>query len=188
MWKRNASKTGDFVPFSDAKEQVRKACERIALLHYAYASTLTKELGEERGTQMAMNAIKLYGTLVGQGVRKEVEGQGLPASAENYGGDLPSYGMSERTESVKTSEGVVKRVYGCAMAGVWRELGAEALGRIYCYVDPCKFMAYNPDYKLVHLKAVPDGDEYCEMVVVPTNEHDRAEFAKKDADLRLLDR
>jgi len=108
---------------------------------------------------------------------------GGPGSTE----DLPMYGMHERTEVLNVEGQRRTRAYGCVMGKVWRELGAGDLGRIYCYVDPAKYMAYNPDFKLIHYKALPDGDEYCELGVVPTTEKDREEFAAKDSDLKSID-
>jgi len=71
---------------------------------------------------------------------------------------------------------------------VWRELGEDKLGRFYCYIDPAKYMAFNPDYKLAHAKAIPDGDEYCELEVVPTTEKERKDFAAKDKDWFYIDK
>lgn len=173
------------VPLSEAKEQVRRVCERLALLHYAFAKAIVDKLGEEQGTQLVMNAIKLYGTVVGEEVRDAVLSRGLEDTPDNYGGDLPQYGMHDRVEAVGEGR---KRVYGCVMGRIWHMLGADRLGRLYCYVDPCKYMAYNPTNKLVHHASLPDGDEYCEMSVEPTSAEDRAEFASQDPDLSKLDR
>ena len=34
-------------------------------------------------------------------------------------------------------------------------------------------MAYNPNYKLVHIKTIPEGYEYCEFKVKETSDEDR---------------
>jgi len=182
------AKREDMVLLEEAKEQVRRVCERLALLHYAFAKTLVDELGDDKGRQMTMNAIKRYSKIVGERVREKVKAQALDNSLENYKEDLPLYGMHDGRETVYVDGERRTRVTGCAMAKVWRELKAEELGRIYCYVDPGKYMAYNPSFKLIHYKALPDGDEYCEMAVKPTTEQDREEFAARDADLSRLDR
>ena len=49
-------------------------------------------------------------------------------------------------------------------------------------MDVTKYMAFNPNYLLGHLKAIPDGDEYCELVVCPTTKQERKDFAAKDKD------
>jgi hypothetical protein len=80
------------------------------------------------------------------------------------------------------------RAHGCVMGKVWRELGEEKLGRYYCYVDPAKYMAFNPEYKLMHLKAMPDGDDCCEFAVRPTTEKEQHDFQAKDVDWKYIDR
>ena len=74
------------------------------------------------------------------------------------------------------------------MGKLWNELGEGELGRLYCLVDPAKYMAYNPNFKLAHLRALPGGDEYCELVVRPTTEQERKDFADKDKDWSYIDR
>jgi len=182
------NQTDETVGLDDARAQVRKACERLALLHYAYAKTLVDELGDIRGRQTAMNAIKLYAQLIGDRVRRRVEAEGLEPSPENFKDDLPAYGLQDRVEVVCTDGEARTRVWGCVMGRVWRDLGASDLGRIYCYVDPGKLMAYNPQIKQIHYKALPDGDAFCEMAVTPTTEDDRTEFARRNTDLSKLDR
>ena len=177
----------DMVSLREAKEQVRRVCTRMGLLHYAFAKTLVNELGDDKGKQVAMNAIKLYSKIIGGKVAERVTAKGLDKSPQNFLEDLPMYGMHERTEVLNVEGQRRTRAYGCVMGKLWRELGAGELGRIYCYVDPAKYMAYNPDFKLIHYKALPDGDEYCELGVVPTTEKDREEFAAKDSDLKSID-
>jgi hypothetical protein len=40
-------------------------------------------------------------------------------------------------------------------------------------------MAYNPNFKLIHTRAVPDGDEFCELVIRSTMEKERLAFVSK---------
>ena len=51
-----------------------------------------------------------------------------------------------------------------------------------------KFMAYNPNFKFVHLKCIPDGDECCEFQIKPTNEKERKDFFSEDADWFYIDK
>ena len=80
------------------------------------------------------------------------------------------------------------RTYGCVMAEVWHEYGEDELGRLYCYVDPASIMAYNSDFKLIHTKAVPDGDEYCELTIRPTTEKEKQDFLSKKTDWAEVDK
>jgi len=179
----------DITTLEDAKEQVRKACKRLALLHLSYAKTLVSELGEVQGEQLVMKAIKDYGTKIGEAARAEVEEHGLPNGPANFRDDLPRYGMHQRpAESVEIDGEPRRRVYGCVMGQLWRDLGESELGRLYCYVDPAKFMAFDPAHKMVHTKAIPDGDDYCEFAIRPTTPRERADFASSDADWAYVDR
>ena len=176
------------VTLEEAKQQVRKVCVRLGLLHLSFAKTLVEELGEKKGKELVLKAIKDYGTRIGEEVKANVTAQKLDNAPANYRGDLPLYGMHEGAESVEVGGETRRRAYGCVMGKVWNELGEGELGRLYCYVDPAKYMAFNPKFKLVHTKALPDGDEYCELVVRPTTEQERRDFADKDKDWSYLDR
>ncbi len=176
------------VALEEAKEQVRKVCVRLGLLHLSFAKTLVDELGEEKGKQLILKAIKDYGVRIGEEAKSNAASQGLDNNIANFIGDLPSYGMHDRSERVEVDGETRRRVYGCVMAEVWNESGEGELGRLYCYVDPAKYMAFNPKFKLIHTKALPDGDEYCELVVRPTIEQERKDFVDKDEDWSYIDR
>ena len=68
------------------------------------------------------------------------------------------------------------RVYGCILAKVFRELGEEELGRLYCYVDSTKSMAVDPSRKLIHTACEPAGDDRCRFDMVPSTEKERQDF------------
>ncbi len=180
------------IPFKEAKRAVELTARRLGLLHLSFARTLVNELGEKKGKELIMKAIKDYGERIGKEVRESVIDQGLDLIPENYGTgksrDLPEFGMHENRERVEVDGERRMRVYGCAMAKVWTEYGEDKLGRLYCYVDPAKYMAFNPDFKLIHIKALPDGDEYCEFTIRPTTEQDRKDFAAKNTDWSRIDK
>ena len=176
------------VNLEEAKDQVRRVCVRLALLHLSFAKTLVEELGQNKGKKLVLKAIKEYGKTVGEEVKASVAAQGLDDSPENFEGDVPLYGMHERREIVELSGEKRRRAYGCVMGQVWAELGENELGRLYCYVDPAKYMAFNPNFKLVHSKTLPDGDAYCEFVVKPTTEQERKDFADKNKAWSYIDR
>jgi len=148
---------------------------------------LVEELGEEKGKQLVLKAIKDYGTRIGSKVKEKTVAQGLTDNPENYKEDLPLYGMHDRKETVEIDGEKRTRMYGCTMAKVWNELGANELGRLYCYVDPAKYMSFNPRFKLVHTKAMPDGDGYCEFALRSTTEQERKDFADRDEDWSYID-
>ena len=41
---------------------------------------------------------------------------------------------------------------------------------------------------MVHLKALPDGDEYCEFAIKSTTEQEKKDFFDEDKDWRYIDR
>lgn len=176
------------VALEEAIEQVRKVCVRLGLLHLSFAKTLVNELGEKKGKQLVMKAIKDYGTRIGEEAKKEASAQGFDNNPINFANDLPLYGMHESEEILEVSGEKRVRAYGCIMGKLWNELGEGKLGRLYCYVDPAKYMAFNPNFKLIHTKALPDEDEYCELTVRPTTEQERKDFADKDKDWSYVDR
>ena len=169
-----------------------RSSRRLGLLHLAFSRALVDELGEEEGRRLILKAIKRYGTMIGEEVRKAVEEQGLPLTPENYGigpsRSLPEFGMHSGSEEIEVDAVKRFRAYGCVMAKVWKEYGEEKIGRLYCYVDPAKYMAYNPDYKLAHITAIPDGSSYCEFCIEETTPRERAAFNSEEEDWQFIDR
>jgi len=176
---------------TEAAHEVKLVSRRLGLLHLAFARTIVDELGDEKGKQLILNAIKHYGIMVGNEVRAAVQEQELPLTPENYGvgksRGLPKFGMHSGSEEVEVEGKKHLRAYGCVMAEVWKEYGEDELGRLYCYVDPAKYMTYNPNYKLAHVKAIPNGDPYCEFCIEKTTEQERAAFNSKKEDWRFID-
>jgi hypothetical protein len=163
------------VPFSEARRQVEIVARRIALLHLSYANAIVKELGDKRGRKLVLKAIKDYGARIAAKMRK-----GEP--------DLPDFGVHERVEWVEVHGDRRARVYGCSLAKEWNEWGENALGRLYCYVDPAKSMSFDLREKVGHLKAVPDGDTYCELGFRQTTKQERKDFTDDEADWEYIDK
>lgn len=160
----------DTVSRCDAVADVRLMARRTALLYYYFAKTLVDELGEEEGKRLIAKAIWAYGEHCGRAVREGVEAQGLPPTHENYSKapDLPKLGWE--TGSVTLDDGEQRPIVTyCPLAAVWQELGAEELGRMYCFVDQAKQHAYNPDDEFSHTKNVLDGDDCCEFCLRQVN-------------------
>jgi hypothetical protein len=180
------------IPLNEAENEVELASRRIALLHLAFSRMLVAEFGEKRGGKLIAKAIKEYGRMVGTEVRTAVGDQGLPLTPENYGVGsarrLPRIGMHEGVEEVEIAGEKRMRAFGCVMARVWKAYGEEKLGRFYCYVDPAKYMAYNPKFKLTHVKALPDGDDYCEFCIRETSQQEQDDFQSDDSDWLYIDK
>jgi nitrate reductase cytochrome c-type subunit len=146
-----------------ASRQVLSMVNRLALLHHAFTKTLIAELGEKKGKEVILKAIRLYGEKVGKSVREKTLAKGLKLLRENYQEDLPLFGWS--IQGVEVEGEPRARVLECHLAKAWKDLGAPELGRLYCYMDQAKYEAYNPELECVHVKNVLDGDAYCELAV-----------------------
>ncbi|MCK5766917.1 MAG: L-2-amino-thiazoline-4-carboxylic acid hydrolase [Candidatus Atribacteria bacterium] len=176
------------VDLEEAEEQVRKVCKRLALLYLSYTKTIINELGDKEGTKLVLKAIKDYGVRIGEEIKENVFASGINNDVKNYKEDLPLYGMHDGAEKVEVNGEKRIKAFGCVMGKLWKELGEDKIGRLYCYVDPAKYMAYNPDFKLVHLKSIPDGDKCCEFTVKSTTEQERKDFLEKDKDWSYIDK
>jgi hypothetical protein len=178
------------VSLEEAREQVRKVCERLALLHLSFSKVIISELGKVKGKKLILKAIKNYGISIGEEIRDYILKEGLNDNPKNYKNDrdLPLYGMHDRKEKLSINGEERSRIYGCVMGKVWKELGEDEIGRYYCYVDPAKYMAFNPNYKLIHTKSIPNGDGYCEFKIESTTKKEREDFFKKDSDWSYIDK
>lgn len=183
----------EFVPIQEASKGVKCLGLRLGLLHMSYAEAIIEELGEEKGMKLISKVIKKYSIRQGEKMKEEVLRKGLEPTLENYKeGEsyaLPTFpGIHERIEVVE-GEGIKKhRCYGCVLAKLWKEHGKEKMGRLYCYVDLGRTIAYNPNYKIVHIKAIPDGDEYCELEIKHTTEEERKNFFAENNDWFYIDK
>jgi len=149
-----------------------------------------REFGEVRGKKLSAQAIKEYGKKLAEARKKKAAELGIDSSADSFMKlrNIPTFGMHDHREQVVVDGRKRNRAYGCVLARTWHEYGQDALGRIYCYVDPAVSMAFNPEFKLAHLKAEPDGDAHCELMIKPTSAADRIEFAKEDTDWASVDK
>ena len=159
------SESDQTMPREQCVQDVRRMARRTALLHYYFVTTLIEHLGEQDAKALTSEAIQRYGQHVGTSVRQGVKEMGLSNKVENYHKypELPSVGWEGTV--AETEHGPRSRVLYCPLAAVWKELGAEELGRLYCYVDQAKYRAFNPRAELIHTCNVLDGDPYCEFEI-----------------------
>lgn len=152
------------VSVAEAVAQIGIAVERLAMLHYHYARRIVEELGEERGRKLISDAIAAYGREIGERHRRKTMEAGVAASVENYKTlpDLPTLAWTEEFKPVRSVAGRPMPI--CPLAAYWMDVGAESLGRLYCYVDQAKYAAFDPECECRHLKNVLDGDEGCQIV------------------------
>ena len=146
------------------EQDVWLMAQRMALLYYHMATAIVDRLGKDEGEKLVKEAVWAYGEACGCKVREGVVDQGLPLEPANYSKipDLPSKGWRGVLREGDSSDS--KKIHAtvfCPLAAIWRELGAEKLGRLYCFVDQAKFHAYNPDLRVTHTRNVLDGDDCC---------------------------
>lgn len=146
----------EMVPLTEAENEVKVVTQRLALMHLSYAKTLVEEFGWERGKQLILDSIKMYGELITERVQEGHQ-------------SLPKYGFWERREDKPPL---------CELGKIMREYNEPEIGSIYCLVDPAKTMAANSAEKMIHTKCMIIGDEWCEFDTVPTSEEDREDFEK----------
>ncbi len=174
MSQQDTSESG-MMPISEALEQTLQVIERVAMLHYHFASTLVEELGEEKGRELVSRAIAAYGREIGERQRKRLVEAGYEPSCENYRllPDLPP--MPWTAEGMPSVRRGRRELKVCPLAKYWMERGAESLGRLYCHVDQAKFAAFDPDCECRHPANVLDGDDHCEIVA-----RKKSEWARLD--------
>jgi hypothetical protein len=186
-----SEKKEEMISLDEAKRAVEITCQRLAFLHIAFARAIVSELGEKEGKKLILKAVKNYGKMIGEKVKSDVAAMGLENVPANYGTgksrDLPAFGMHSGREQVTINGEKRTRAFGCILGKIWNEMGEGELGRLYCYVDPAKYMAFNPKFKLMHTKVLPGGDDCCEMTVRPTTEQERKDFADEEADWAYID-
>jgi hypothetical protein len=174
----------EMITVEQAAAEITLAARRVGLLHLAFAETLVKELGDVRGRGLVVKAIRNYGQKISHRDREAALEQGVEMTPDNQGiggHNWPAFGGFDSVEAVDVDGDQHVRVSGCRLFKAWQEFGGEELGRLYCLVDVSKMMAFNPNYKVIHLKTEPDGDPYCEMVLRETSPQEREDFAN-DAD------
>ena len=152
------------------QDQIQRALRRTALLYHYFVETLVKELGREKGTELALKAVMAYGERIGREARQVAEKKGLALTPENFASDLPDTAWKTEVVEVEGQERV--RVHFCPLAAEWLEWSDPHLARIYCFVDQAKMRAYNPEYEYVHTQNLLDGDPFCELVVRPVAEQE----------------
>ncbi len=177
------------ISVEEASKQVELVCRRLGLLHLAYARVLVDEFGQEEGERLASESIKRYSQWIGEAKRKRAEDAGMALSTESFEAlsDLPAFGMHDGYSELEVDGETRSKAYGCVMGKVWSEMGEERLGRIYCYVDPASSMAFNPGFKMVHTKAMPDGDPDCEFAYRPTTARDLEELESRETDWAVIE-
>lgn len=155
----------EFIPKSEAKEQVRKMASMMASLYYHFCRSIIDTLGKEKGEELIKKAIDAYGCEKGTKHRLFFEANGLPISPVTYTlqSDLPQLGWDVMIpeERINPTHIIIKN---CPLAEYWKEKNFTEVGQLYCRVDQAKYKAFHPDSNFKHLKNTLNNEPYCEMV------------------------
>lgn len=155
----------EMIEKKEAKQQVILALRRLAIYHATMVDVLEKELGREKGADLAKKVADAYGESIGLAARQATLDEGLELTPENYSEDLPMLGFE--AEQVSTDP-PVSRVYNCPLSEVWKEMGKEKQGMIYCRVDQAKYEAYSEGLTCLHAThCLRDQTDHCDIKVIP---------------------
>lgn len=135
----------------------------VALLFHHFAEEAEKSLGPEEGRALVARAIRHMGRERGRRIRERVDAAGLEPTLENmfrfY--DLP-IGEAWQSQGGRVGERFIKTYTYCPLAEVWKELGDEQRGVLYCDIDLAIVEGYNPAIGIRPVKNMQRGDEQCE--------------------------
>jgi hypothetical protein len=141
------------------EDPVTRMAKLLALLHYFMSKEIIAAVGEERGKELILSAIKRFGQARLKSMVEEARERGLdPKSLETYQivRDMPGTGWERDPDNSS-------KITFCPMDSVWAEYGEEGrkLGYLYCSIDHVMFDGFNADLERPHCRAL--GDEYCEF-------------------------
>ncbi len=132
----------------------------MAKLYYFMADEVINVMGKEEGEEIVRRAIWKFGTNRGEGIKEVVQKKGLELNlknmAENY--DMPLSNAWDADSEV-SPDNFKEIVHYCPFAEVWKELGAEELGYIYCEQDIALMKAFNENIDFSRNESLMDGDD-----------------------------
>ena len=150
-----------------AKDPTVAMAELFATFYHFITKEIVDSLGEEKGKELVRRAVHKFGQHRGEKIRERVEKEGLPPDLTSlvrfY--DFPASNLVETDVAYdpKSYDEVTKY---CTFAKVWKELGAEDLGRIYCEQDFTLATGFNKDVKCSRACNIMDpGGNMCRFLM-----------------------
>jgi hypothetical protein len=163
------------IPPKSADVMVEQFAEFSAYLYYFMAKKIIEKFGNE-GKEAIREAINDFGLFRGKRVREKVIKAGLEPTMENeyLFHDLPIGSKAWVAESRKEGNKHITHVLKCPFGQIWKQLGEEKIGLLYCDIDYSIWKGYQPKIKFRLNKNILKGDPYCEMI------YDISEMEKGD--------
>lgn len=153
----------------ECKEYLFNTLGVMALLYYCMAKNVVEKLGEGEGKKLIVRAMREFGSMRGEEIRKKVVAKGLELNLQNLNQnyDLPLHIAWEMKSIKSTPYESHSENYFCKFAEVWKELGKEAvsLGLLYCEQDAALMHSYNPNIGFNNPKNVLREDNCCEHIM-----------------------
>ena len=146
-------------------ESLQQFADFSARLYYFMARKMIEKLGPEAGPKAVEEAIVDFGRFRGEKVREKVLAAGLPPTMENEYKfhDLPIGSTIWDAVSRKEGDRKVSEIIHCPFGQMWKSMGADEIGLLYCAVDYAIWEGYNTDIKYERHECIFEGAKTCVM-------------------------
>lgn len=126
-------------------------------LYYFMAREMMEQLGEEKGQEAVLRAVRKFGEARVRAMKADAREQGLdPGSLDTYRmvRDMPGTGWRTNPENAL-------EITYCPMQDAWAEYGREGLelGYLYCQIDHVLYEAFGVDME--RPLCLAKGDDRC---------------------------
>lgn len=143
-------------------DKFSKLANLYARLYIHLAKEIEKQFGL-KGREAIRQGIKNFAYERGQEVREKTLKQGQPLTIKNFYNNFDSPLADagfKMTMKLREWDGEAEVNY-CPFAEIWKEMGEEDLGKIYCEVDEAMLKGYNPSLELQRPENILDGHKKC---------------------------
>ncbi|MCT8978513.1 L-2-amino-thiazoline-4-carboxylic acid hydrolase [Clostridium sp. CX1] len=139
---------------------VERMAKLMAELYYFMAEEMIDRLGKEKGEEAIRASVTKFGKARLESMYEEAREKGLPINLDTYlkVRDMPGISWERDPENPDD-------ITYCPMHDMWKELGAENIGSIYCEIDDVLYEGFNAEFERPLCKTC--GDDCCRFLVKP---------------------
>lgn len=141
-------------------EPVGRMAKLMAELYYFMAKEMIDSLGEEKGKEAVRASISKFAEARINSMYEEAREKGLELNLETYVKVRDMPGISWERDPDNPED-----ITYCPMHDMWKELGVEDIGAIYCEIDDILYKAFNAEFERPLCKT--SGDNCCRFIVKP---------------------